>query len=146
MLSIQFIISTFKDIKAIQMLYFLLVVSILLVLDLFSTIYLTHIFGEYLILAIICTVSLLGLFITVRRIKNLISTISENCNKGIFPGNNFYIITGIYIAAFFIILPGFITDIFGFISLFSFFALHIGKYISLKTQTDWHTVYEFMKI
>ncbi len=146
MLSIQFIINIFKDTKAVQILFLLLLFSILLVLDLFLTIYISNIFGEYLVLAIICSISFIGSMFSVIKVKNIINEIKINCNNGNFPENYFFMITGIFAATIYIIIPGFISDIIGFVLLISFFSTKLGKFISNKTQTDWHTVYEFMKI
>jgi len=146
MLSIQFLINLFKDTKAVQILFFFLSVSILQVIDLFLTIYLTTIFGEYLILGIICTVSLVGLFLSVARVKSLIMIINENCNNGIFPETNFFQITGVFTAALLIFIPGFISAFLGFLILMPIISIYWGKNISGRTSTDWHTVYEYMKI
>ena len=146
MLSIQFIINIFRDTKAVQILFFLLSISILQVLDLFLAIFLTHIFGEYLIMAILCSVSLIGMFFSVIRIKKLISIVTINCNNGIFPERYFFETTGIFTAAIMIFIPGFISGIIGFLLLIPLLSFKTGKYISAKTYTDWHTVYEYMKI
>jgi UPF0716 protein FxsA len=146
MLSIQFLIDLFKDTKAIQILLFFLSVSILQVFDLFLTIYLTHIFGEFLVMAIICSVSLVGLVFSIARVRSLISVITVNCNNGIFPGNTFFQLTGLFIAALFIFIPGFISGILGYLLLLPLLSSYYGKLISDKTLTDWHTVYEYMKI
>lgn len=146
MLSIQFIINIFKDMKAIQMLYFFLAISILQVADLFLTIFLTHIFGEYLIMAIICSVSLIGLFFSVLRVKHLILLINDNCSEGNYPENLFHELTGVFISAIFIFIPGFFTSVAGFLLLIPILSNKSGQSISKWTFTDWHTVYEYMKI
>jgi len=146
MLSIQFIISIFKETKAIRILYFFLAISIFQVADLFLTIFCTHIFGEYLIMAIICSTSLLGLFFSIIRIKSLILLINISCKESIFPENLFNEIAGVFVAAIFIFIPGFATSLIGFLILIPFLSTGIGRYISKWTFTDWHTVYEYMKI
>lgn len=146
MLSIQFIINIFKDTKAVQFLYFFLAISIFQILDLFLTIFLTRIFGEYLIMAIICSTSLLGLFFSIIRIKSLILIINKNCKEGIFPESQFHEIIGIFIAAILIFIPGFVTSLLGFLILLPVLSTKSGQYISKWTFTDWHTVYEYMKI
>ena len=146
MLSIQFIINLFKDTKAVQIIYFFLAVSIIQVIDLFLTIYLTHIFGEYLIMAIICAISLFGLLITINRMKVKIQIIKDKCNNGDFPEISFFEVTGIFTAAILIFIPGFLSAIIGFSLLIPIMASNSGRYISTKTDTDWHTVYEYMKI
>lgn len=146
MLSIQFILNIFKGTKAVQIIFMLLGVSLILIIDLFLTIYLSNIFGEYLIMAIICSISFIGLFFSVRRIKKLIFSINENCGNGVFPGNSFFEISGIFCASIMIFIPGLISTIAGFSLLLPFFSVIGGRYISNKISTDWHTIYEYMKI
>ncbi len=146
MLSIQFILNILKDSKAVLIIYLLLAVSIIQVVDLFITIFLTNIFGLYLIMGIICSLSLIGLFFSITRIKTLTFIIKDNCNKGFFPGKSFFALTGIYCASLLIFIPGFVSSILGFSLLFPLFSEKSGKMISEKTSTDWHTVYEYMKI
>lgn len=146
MLSIPFILNILKDSKAVQILYLLLAVSIIQVVDLFTTIFLTNIFGEYLIMGIICCLSLIGLLLAIIHIKSLTSIIAEKCNSGVFPENSFFAMTGIYCASLLIFIPGFLSSILGYSLLFPLFSEKCGKLISEKISTDWHTVYEYMKI
>jgi UPF0716 protein FxsA len=146
MLSIQFIINVFRETKAVKILYFFLAISIFQVMDLFITIFLSNIFGEYLILAIICSTSLIGLSLSILRVKSLVLIINDKCKEGVFPLELFNQVTGVFVASIFIFIPGFITSITGFLFLIPFFSNNIGRYTSKWTFTDWHTVYEYMKI
>ncbi|MBI9096842.1 MAG: FxsA family protein [Spirochaetaceae bacterium] len=146
MLSIQFILNIFKETKAIQILYFLLAASIIQIIDLFVTINFTNIFGVYLIMAVICCISLTGLFFSISRINILIKIINDNCKNGIFPESYFFEITGIFLTALLIFMPGFISTVLGFLLLLPILSEQCGKVISSKISTDWHTVYEYMKI
>jgi UPF0716 family protein affecting phage T7 exclusion len=105
-----------------------------------------NVFGEYLIMAVICCISILGLFFSTNRIKRLIAAINEKCSSGIYPENSFFEISGIYCASLLIFVPGFISTIAGLSLLLPFFSTLTGKYLSSKISTDWHTVYEYMKI
>lgn len=146
MFSVQYILSLFKGNKSVQIVYFFLAVSILQVADLFLTIYLTQMFGEYLIMAVICLVSLLGLLFSVLKLKDLTKMIKIECDKGQFPEESFYEMTGLYLAAWLIFIPGFATSLIGIMLLLPFFSKIAGRIISSRTSTDWHTVYEYMKI
>lgn len=146
MLSIQFILSIFKDTKAIQIIYFFMALSIIQIVDLFFTIFLTHIFGDFLIIGIICCISLTGLYFSTLRTKNLVLNIKEKCHKGEFPERYFFELTGLICAAILIFIPGFISAIIGFSLLIPVLSGIGGGHISKKITTDWHTVYEYMKI
>lgn len=146
MLSIQYILSLFKDTKALQIVYFFMAASVLQVTDLFLTIYLTQLFGEYLIMAVLCLFALAGLFFAIARIKKLTSLINENCSNGVFPQNHFYELSGMFLAALLVFIPGFISSLAGMICMLPLLSRKTGSLLSEKMSTDWHTVYEYMKI
>lgn len=146
MFSIQFILSIFKDTKAQKIIFFFLAVSILQIIDLVLTIFMTHLFGEYLILAVLCFFSLLGFVFSLSRIKSTTNRIKDECLNSNFPENRFFELIGIYLSAFLIFIPGFISTMTGFVFLIPVFSKISGRYLSIKTATDWHTVYEYMKI
>lgn len=146
MLSIQYILSLFKETKALQIVYFFMATSVLQVIDLFTTIFLANLFGEYLILAVLCLFSLVGLFFAVARIKKLTELINKDCTDGNFPESRFYELTGMFLASLLVFLPGFISSLLGLIIMLMPLSKNIGSYLSKKTSTDWHTVYEYMKI
>ena len=99
MLSIQFILSLFKNAKALQIIYFIMGTTVIQIADLFLTIYLTNMFGEYLIMALICCVSLAGLFFSFTRVKHITDAISDDCGNSIFPEGRFFELAGIFLAA-----------------------------------------------
>lgn len=146
MLSIQYILSLFKETKALQIIYFFMAASVLQVIDLFLTIYLTHLFGEYLIMAVLCFSALIGLFFAMGRIKKLTALINRECAEGIFPENRFYELTGMFLASFLVFIPGFISTLAGLAFMLPLLSRPAGELLTKKMSTDWHTVYEYMKI
>lgn len=146
MLSIQYILSLFKSAKAQEIVYFFMCASIIQIVDLFLTIYLTQIFGVYLIMAMICCLSLAGLFISLKRVGRLTDFISRDCNNGVFPEIRFFELTGVFLASILLFIPGFISSLIGFFIILPPLSNMAGRMISSKTSTDWHTVYEYMKI
>lgn len=146
MLSIQFILQVFKGLNAVRIIYFFLALSIIQLGDLIFTVFMTKIFGDYLILGLICSISIAGLFISVLRIKEISNRICIKCKNGEFPKDSFYELTGLFLAASMIFIPGFISSLAGSVMLFPIIAKQAGLFISYKTSTDWHTVYEYMKI
>lgn len=146
MLSIQYILSLFKNARSIQIIYFIMGAAAIQIVDLFLTIYLTHLFGEYLIMALICCVSLAGLLISYIRVRQVTEAISDDCGNSIFPEGRFFELAGIFLAALLIFIPGILSSAAGFIVMFPPLTRQTGSFISEKTSTDWHTVYEYMKI
>jgi len=146
MLSVQYILSLFKDTKALQILFFLMGAAVIQVADLCLTLFLTALFGDFLILALINSLSLAGLLISVLTVKKIIGMVNESCREGCFPENLFYKLAGSFLAAFLLFMPGFVSTFLGFLLLLPLFSIPSGRYITKKTETDWHTVYEYMKI
>ncbi|MBN2657510.1 MAG: FxsA family protein [Spirochaetales bacterium] len=120
--------------------------SIIQIIDLILTLYLTHLFGDYLILAIISSLSLAGIFFSYISVNSRIRQINTSCGEGCFPENLFNQLTGTFFAAVLLFMPGFISSFFGFLLLFPLFSIPAGRYISRNSDTEWHTVYEYMKI
>ncbi|MBB6482346.1 FxsA family protein [Spirochaeta isovalerica] len=146
MLSVQYILSLFKDTKAVQILFFLMGAAIIQIVDLILTLFLTHLFGDFLILALISCLSLAGLFFSYLSVSNRISKINESCLDGCFPETLFHKLSGAFLAALLLFMPGFVSSIIGFFILLPPLSVPAGKYLSVKSDTDWHTVYEYMKI
>ena len=146
MLSIQFLINILKETQAVRILYFFLFASLLQVFDLFLSIFLTHILGEYLLMTTICTVSLMGMFFSVMRIKYLTRQIHDISHQRVFPERYFFQTAGVYSGALFIAMPGFISGLLGLFLLTPTLSLYAGKFLSTRTDTDWHTVYEYMRL
>jgi len=146
MLSVQYILSLFKDTKAIQILFFLMGAAVIQVADLCLTLFLTDLFGDFLILALINSLSLTGLLVSFLSVKKRIELINDSCREGCFPENLFYKLAGSFLAAFLLFMPGFVSSFLGFLLLLPLLSIPSGRYVSKKTDTDWHTVYEYMKI
>lgn len=146
MLSVQYILSLFKDTKAVQILFFLMGAAIIQIVDLILTLFLTHLFGDFLILALISSLSLTGLFFSYLSVSSRIKQINTSCLSGCFPETLFHKLTGAFLAALLLFMPGFVSSLIGFIILLPPASVPTGKFMSDKSDTDWHTVYEYMKI
>lgn len=146
MFSIQYILSLFKQTKASQIIFFLMGVSLIQITDLILSIFLTHYFGDYLILALISLLSLVGLFSAVLCVNKRVEIIIVLCDDGTYPENEYFQFSAVFLAAMLLFIPGFISSFLGLIILFRPVSALTGRIISKKAEIDWNTVYEYMKI
>ena len=144
MFSIEFLLKLLKCSNISKLLYTFLFLSLLTVGDFISVFILGDMVGIYLYMAIVTTLCLIGIiFLSRYRIKGIIKSINLKHDKGIYPQDEFYRLTGAIAASLLIIFPGITTTIIGFILIIPVFSLFIGRKISKRLDLDWYAVYEY---
>lgn len=146
MFSTEFLLKLLDRDKTSQYIYTLLFISLITVFDFFTLFIFSKMLSIYLYLGIITTISFLGVLLVIKMTKNTISTIEGKHDKRIYPEIEFYDLTTLFFAAIFIIFPGIVSSIIGYILLLPFFRHFIGRKLTKKLKLDWYAVYEYKEI
>ncbi len=147
MFSIEFLLKLLNRDKISKYIYTILFVSLITIVDFFTLFIFSEMIGIYLYLAIITTVTLLGVSILINFIKTQIVRLEKKHDVRIFPEEEFYHITALFITSIFIIFPGIISSILGLIIIIiPQLRVLIGRILSKRLKLDWYAVYEYKEI
>ncbi len=146
MFNTEFLLKVLKREKISHYIYTVLFISLLTLGD-FLTLYLfSNLIGVFLYLALIACLCFLGVVLVVKLIKNTITEIENNHDRGVYPKKEFYSITGLLFAAILVIFPGIITSVVGFVILIPYFRQLVGRMITKRLKLDWYGVYEYREL
>ena len=147
MFSIEFLLKLLNRDKISKYIYTLLFISLITVFDFFTLFIFSEMMGVYLYLAIIGTITIFGVFILIRFIKKQIIKLEKKHDIGIFPKEEFYQITTLFLTSIFIIFPGIISSTLGLIIIIiPQLRIFIGRILSKRLKLDWYAVYEYKEI
>lgn len=147
MFSIEFLLKLLNRDKISKYIYTLLFVSLITIFDFFTLFIFSEMIGIYLYLAIIATITFIGIIILINFIKKQIIKLEKKHDVGIFPKEEFYHITTLFITSIFIVFPGIISSALGLIIIIiPQLRVLIGRILSKSLKLDWYAVYEYKEI
>lgn len=146
MFSTEFLLKLLNRDKISQYIYIILFVSLTTVFDFFTLFVFGGMIGIHLYLAGIATVSLIGVFILIKLLRNTVTALEKKHSIGVFPETEFYQITTLFLSSGLIIFPGIVSSTLGFVLIIPYFRNLIGRLISKKLKLDWYAVYEYKEI
>ncbi|MEW5814104.1 MAG: FxsA family protein [Spirochaetota bacterium] len=146
MLDIHFMIRLFDKGFIIKLLFLLLLYSLLPLCEIFLILYLSTIFGKYLILALVAATGLIGVLAAYNQVRKLLDIIGRKIKEGYYPNNEFISFAGVLVGAVLLVTPGFITDFLGFVLFVPGARDAIGRLIISKMQGRLKEIYEYLKM
>ena len=90
--------------------------------------------------------SLFGLIISYSLIKSRLKIIKTAINDGEYPEDDFYKLTGLFIAGILLITPGFIGDLLGITILLPGISKKVGFILTRSMEGKIKELYEYMKL
>jgi UPF0716 protein FxsA len=130
----------------LKFLIMIMLISILPIAEVYLYILLSGSISTNLLIAALTGSSLIGLIISYSLIKSHIKTIKNSINEGEYPENNFYRLSGLFLAGILVITPGFIGDFLGLIILIPGISKKIGIIITSPMENEVKELYEYMKL
>ncbi len=146
MFSTEFLLKLLNREKVSQYIYTLLFISLITLADFFTLFIFSDMLGLYLYLGIIASLSLIGIMIVIKLIKKTIKSLEDKHDIGIYPKEDFFKITGLFLASIFVIFPGIISSAIGFLIFIPYFRHLIGRILTKSLRLDWYAVYEYKEI
>ncbi|RKX79558.1 MAG: hypothetical protein DRP87_02650 [Spirochaetes bacterium] len=146
MLNFNTLIKFFDRGFILKLLLIVLLYSTLPLAEIFILLYLGEIIGDYLTLALAALTGLVGVFIAFGEAKNVLTVLKGKIKEGYYPGKEFISLAGIFTGALFLLTPGFITDISGFLLFFPFFRNLVGRIFTHKMEKRLRELYEYLKL
>ncbi|RKX85103.1 MAG: hypothetical protein DRP58_06310 [Spirochaetes bacterium] len=146
MFEIRTLIRFFDTGFILKFLILVMLISILPIAEVYLYIFLSCKISTYLLIAALTGSSLLGLIISYGLIKSRLKIIKSSINEGEYPENDFFILTGIFIASILLITPGFLGDLLGIIIFIPGISKKIGFIITKPMEDKVKELYEYMKL
>lgn len=146
MFNTKVILKIFKKNFLIKLLLLAILYSIIPLSEIWLLFFLGGFIGNYLILGLAALTGLFGVLIVLPEIHILLNRIKQKIRKGEYPGREFVGMAGVLTGAIFLITPGFITDLLGFILFIPFFRNKIGKFLTRRMESRLKDIYEYLKL
>jgi UPF0716 protein FxsA len=130
----------------IRLLFLMLLYSIVPLGEIFLFLYLGELVGNYLVLAVAAILGLVGVLIGMRQTQNILARLKGKIRQGLYPGREFIDLAGILIGSVFLLTPGFITDMLGFLLFLPPIRNAIGRAVTKRLDRNLKEIYEYLKL
>ena len=130
----------------VRLLFLMLLYSIVPLGEIFLFLYLGELVGNYLVLAVAAIVGLAGVLIAMRQVQGILLRLKVKIKQGIYPGKEFIDLAGILIGSIFLLTPGFVTDLLGFLLFIPPLRDALGRAITKRLDRNLKEIYEYLKL
>lgn len=142
----RFLIDCFDHGRLVRLLFLLLLLALIPVGETYVALHVGGIWGAYLTVAAAAATGLLGLILGSKLLKNNLTFVQAKLHDGIYPRREFDSGAGIFLAAVFLIFPGFITDIIGLVCFLPGLRIGFGRILTRKMDPNLREAYEYLKL
>lgn len=146
MFTTEFLLKLINRDNISRYIYTFLFLSLITVFD-FLTLYLGgRLIGILLYLAIITSMSLIGVTIIIRSINKKVDKLEEKHSKGVYPSDEFEHLSGLFLLVILVIFPGIVSTTIGLVLYIPYFRQIVGRNLTKRLNLDWNAVYEYKEI
>lgn len=124
----------------------LLLISLLLLADGFVLVVLSRLYGVFFMLAIEATVSLIGCAVVIDAINRQLARLRNKIREGVYPNVEYCHVAAALLAGLLIVVPGFVSDVVGFLVLVPGLRYLVGLGLTLPLRGQLRQAYEYLKM
>ena len=146
MVNIKVVLRFFERDFVAKLLFFLLLYSLLPLLEIFLILYLGGNLGNYLTLALAASTGLLGVVIARVGLREAVGNLKSQIRSGTYPGREFVNLAGILLGGILLLTPGFVTDLLGFLFFVPIVRNMVGSMITRSLESELREVYEYLRL
>lgn len=132
--------------RLFKLILILLLYSLVPLAEIFLFLYLGNLIGNYLVLIIAAVAGVGGALVAMGELRRIAERLRNRINQGSYPGREFIELTGLLVAGVFLITPGFITDLCGYLLLIPSLRAAVGRFVVKKLDRGFKEVYEHLKL
>ena len=129
-----------------KMIFVLLLYSLVPLAEIFLFLYLGDLIGNYLVLAFAAVAGLAGVPIAYGQIQRALEKLRERIRAGRPHVRELVDLGGILAAGIFLITPGFITDILGYLMLVPVIRETFGRALARRMKRSFRDLYESLRL
>jgi UPF0716 protein FxsA len=130
----------------LRSLYFLLLFALVPVAEIALLIYLSRLFGVFLVLAVLLATGLFGMVASFGEMKRSLVRLKARVREGSYPDSEFRNLAGTIIASLFLVTPGFLSDLAGLVLFFPAVRRRVGHAVTLRMESKMKEIYEYLKM
>ena len=132
--------------RVTRTLFFLLLVSLLMLLDGYVLVLVSRSLGIYLLLAVEATTGLVGVLLIRNSYGHVLEQLRREVHDGRYPAREFRLIGCLIVSALCLIVPGFATDAVGLLALLPPLRWLVGYAIERTGRAGLEELYEYVKL
>jgi UPF0716 protein FxsA len=141
-LFIQFIEKDFL----FKLIFALLLYSLVPLAEIVFFIYLTSLIRNWLVLVVAVLVGLPGVLIAQSQLREILERLTGRIRSGQYPGKEFVDLLGILVAGIFLVTPGFLTDVLGYLLLVPLLRTVLARALARKLDKGLKEVFDFLRL
>ena len=124
----------------------LLGLSLVVLGEFFLIYFISGFWGVYFTLAVAAVTGLIGVFLSYREIASRIAMVKKGVSEGVFLEKDMVQLAGAIVSGLLLLLPGFVTDLFGAIGFFSVIRFGYGRIATWRMTPKLNEIYEYMRL
>ena len=144
MVNIRLFLYFFRKENIFNILFFLSIASLLFLGDIFFLVFLMRLIGTYLAFTLFFLFTALGQISLFRSFSLLIDSIREAKEEGVNCMDYYFSYAGSLPAVLYMIYPGIISTLVGFVLLLPPVKRNMGEFISRYFKLDWDEINEYL--
>lgn len=123
-----------------------LVYSLVPIGEIFLFVYIGSLIGNYLVLILAAVVGVVGAVAGITQARRIASGLKAILARGSYAGPQLVDAAGLMAAAIFLVTPGFLTDIAGFLLLVPSIRIWVGRRVAFVLRKRSREVYDRLKL
>ncbi len=129
-----------------KLIFALLVYSLVPLGEIVFFIYLTTLIRNWLVLVLAVLIGLPGVLIVQNQLTEILERLRSRIRVGEHPGAELVDLLGILVAAVFLVTPGFLTDVLGYLLLVPTLRVTLARALAKKLQRSSRELFDFLKL
>ncbi len=129
-----------------RMIFALLLYSLVPLAEIVFFIYLTTLIRNWLVLVVAVLVGLPGVLVAQYQLHEILPRLRGRIQKREYPASELAELLGILVAGVFLVTPGFLTDVMGYVLLVPSLRAALARTLARKLQKEFRDAFDFLKL
>ncbi|MGO9413367.1 MAG: FxsA family protein [Spirochaetia bacterium] len=124
----------------------LLVYSLIPLAEIVFFIYLGSLLGSWLVLVVAALVGLPGVLVAHSQLQDILGRLRAKMRDGQYPGPEAVDLLALLVGGVFLVTPGFLTDVLGYLMLVPFVRNHVARALARKMSGGLKDFYDYLRL
>ncbi len=129
-----------------KLIFALLVYSLVPLAEIVFFIYLTTLIRNWLVLVIAVLIGLPGVLIAQNQLQEILARLRARIRSGGYPGAELVDMLGILVAGVFLVTPGFLTDVLGYLLLVPALRSTLARTLARRLQKGSRELFDVLRL
>jgi UPF0716 protein FxsA len=129
-----------------KLIFVLLLYSLVPLAEIVFFIYLGNLIGNWLVIVLAVLVGLPGVLIGQNQLQDVLARLRTKIRDQQYPGSEFVDLLGILAGGVFLVTPGFLTDVLGYLMLVPSLRDVLGRAVARKMDRSLKDIYDYLRL